>query len=457
MKRLIALAMQRRRLVIVLAALLSLGGLGVVSTLFRGTGVAAGTLDATPTLLQATLLAILAVVIFMGHLRSALLVTLHLLMALLAAVLAAALAFRGGAFPAGLGTLAGLTVAVGLVGDGAIVLVENSVRLLGDPFRRGRSRPALVLEAARQVSRPVLLGHAVLVLVFCGLVRLPIPGSQLFTPLAALVLMALGITLVETFTVLPALASWTLRPGPIFPAGRIPHPGDLIRRVYRPHLARALRHPGLVVGAATGFLGMAALVIPTLSTAPRIPSGALGQLVWRTPLVLGLIFGLLFLHFRRLQPVVLSVMAVPLAVAGGLFGLAFTGLELSLPAAVGLFALLGLAVPGSLVMIELFRDLAIEGKSRDEATRMGAELGLRPVLLIAATRVLALAPLLWASGADWRALRPLAVVVISGVGTATALTLTVLPVLYRWLGGSATRSDEASDQAIASSRPFPSG
>ena len=65
---------------------------------------------------------------------------------------------------------------------------------------------------------------------------------------------------------IPALASLILRPGPIFGGGRIPHPADLVRRVYRPQLHWALNHGWIVIGVALALLAVAALVAPTLGT-----------------------------------------------------------------------------------------------------------------------------------------------------------------------------------------------
>lgn len=434
MNRLIAWAVEHRRLVVGLAVLCSAGGLWAVGS--------AAAVDGTLILVQGALLVALVVLLFMGRLRSALLVALQLLVA----VLATFLVLRGLGIPLKLGTLAGLLFAVGLLGDGAIVLVENAVRLFADLRRRQRPPAAVVLEAASQVGRPVVFGQAVILVVFLALVPFPGPEGGMFTPLPVTVLVALGSALVLTLTVVPAVASWTSRPGPIFPRSRIPHPGDLVRRIYRPHLAWALRHPGWVVGGTVAFLGTTALVIPALSVAPGATSRMLGPLVWRAPVALVLMFGLLYFHYRDLRRVALSLIPVPLAVAGGLLGLQVSGLGLSPSASLGLYGLLGLSVPSGLVMMELFHDLELEGKNRDVATRMGAELGLRPVLMIAATTAAGLAPLLWASGPGLEPLRPLAVVAIPGVLISTLLTVMVLPVLYRSLEGSTGRRASDADE-----------
>jgi cobalt-zinc-cadmium resistance protein CzcA len=154
------------------------------------------------------------------------------------------------------------------------------------------------------------------------------------------------------------------------------------------------------------------------------------------PLALVLIFILLFLNFRRLRPVLLILVNIPLALVGGVIGLKISGLYLSVSASVGFIALFGIAILNGLVMVEFFSSLERKGLDRREAILRGGELRLRPVMMTAATTALGLLPMIWASGVGSEVQRPLAVVVVSGVVTSTLLTLIVLPVLYQWFGGS---------------------
>jgi cobalt-zinc-cadmium resistance protein CzcA len=164
---------------------------------------------------------------------------------------------------------------------------------------------------------------------------------------------------------------------------------------------------------------------------------AMARLRLMVPVVLVLIFILLYLNFRDTRPVFLILVNIPLALVGGVFGLKIFGLYLSVSASVGFIALFGIAVLNGLVMVEFFRNLEAEGRSRIEAVLEGAELRLRPVLMTAATTALGLVPMVWASGVGSEVQRPLAVVVVFGVTTSTLLTLMVLPVLYSWVGGRA--------------------
>jgi cobalt-zinc-cadmium resistance protein CzcA len=168
---------------------------------------------------------------------------------------------------------------------------------------------------------------------------------------------------------------------------------------------------------------------------------AMARLRLMVPVVLVLIFILLYLNFRATRPVFLILVNIPLALVGGVFGLKIFGLYLSVSASVGFIALFGIAVLNGLVMVEFFRNLEAEGKSRLDAVLEGAELRLRPVLMTAATTALGLVPMVWASGVGSEVQRPLAVVVVFGVVTSTLLTLMVLPVLYQRFGGDTVPQD----------------
>ena len=109
------------------------------------------------------------------------------------------------------------------------------------------------------------------------------------------------------------------------------------------------------------------------------------------------------------------------------------GLYLSVPASVGFIALFGVAVLNGVVKIAFINQLRREGMPLDEAVLTGMVLRLRPVLMTAAVAMIGLMPLLLADGPGSEIQRPLATVVIGGLFSSTALTLLVLPVLYRWI------------------------
>ena len=148
------------------------------------------------------------------------------------------------------------------------------------------------------------------------------------------------------------------------------------------------------------------------------------------PLSLGVIFLVLFSTFGSVRQALLVLSNIPFALVGGIFALWLTGEYLSVPASVGFIALLGIAVLNGVVLVSYFNQLYAEGLSLVECVTQGARRRLRPVLMTAAITAFGLIPLLFATGPGSEIQRPLAIVVIGGLITATALTLILLPILY---------------------------
>jgi cobalt-zinc-cadmium resistance protein CzcA len=155
------------------------------------------------------------------------------------------------------------------------------------------------------------------------------------------------------------------------------------------------------------------------------------RLMMVVPVAVVLIFLLLFSTFRSVTQAVLVLANVPLALIGGVLALAVSGEYMSVPASVGFIALMGIAVLNGVVMVSYFNQLRNRGLSLDQVVRMGSERRLRPVLMTASIAALGLVPLLFMTGPGSEIQKPLAVVVIGGLVTSTALTLFILPVLYR--------------------------
>jgi len=151
------------------------------------------------------------------------------------------------------------------------------------------------------------------------------------------------------------------------------------------------------------------------------------------PVALFLIFFLLFTTFGTVKDSFLVFTGVPLALTGGIVSLWLRGIPLSISAAVGFIALSGIAVLNGLVMISFIKQLRMEGKPVNEATREGAIVRLRPVLMTALVASLGFVPMAIATGTGAEVQRPLATVVIGGILSSTALTLLVLPALYTLL------------------------
>ena len=157
---------------------------------------------------------------------------------------------------------------------------------------------------------------------------------------------------------------------------------------------------------------------------------AAARLILVVPASLGFIFIILFSTFGSVRQALLVLSNIPFALVGGIVALWATGEYLSVPASVGFIALLGIAVLNGVVLVSYFNQLHAEGLSLLDSVTQGAKRRLRPVLMTAAITAFGLIPLLFATGPGSEIQRPLAIVVIGGLITATALTLILLPILY---------------------------
>ncbi len=161
---------------------------------------------------------------------------------------------------------------------------------------------------------------------------------------------------------------------------------------------------------------------------------AAARLMVVVPIALLLIFFLLFSTFRSVRQALLVLSNIPFAMIGGIFGLLISGEYLSVPASVGFIALLGIAVLNGVVMVTYFNQLLARGMSLAEVVVEGAKRRLRPVMMTASIAAFGLVPMLFASGPGSEVQRPLAIVVIGGLVSSTALTLVLLPILFRRFG-----------------------
>jgi cobalt-zinc-cadmium resistance protein CzcA len=158
------------------------------------------------------------------------------------------------------------------------------------------------------------------------------------------------------------------------------------------------------------------------------------------PVVLLLIFALLVVTFRNAKDALLVFTGVPLALTGGILALWIRGIPLSISAGVGFIALSGVAVLNGLVMITFINNLRKNGSPLDEAILQGSLTRLRPVLMTALVAALGFVPMALATGTGAEVQRPLATVVVGGILSSTALTLLVLPALYRMFHHASTRN-----------------
>jgi cobalt-zinc-cadmium resistance protein CzcA len=160
------------------------------------------------------------------------------------------------------------------------------------------------------------------------------------------------------------------------------------------------------------------------------------------PVSILIIFLLLFDAFKSFSSALVIIANVPFSVIGGILALWITGIYLSVSAAIGFIALFGQAVLNGVVMVTLFNQLRADGVPLEQAVREGAMTRLRTVLMTALLASLGLAPMALSTGIGSETQKPLAVVVIGGLVTATLLVLFVLPVLYS-LVTSRSRSGRA--------------
>jgi cobalt-zinc-cadmium resistance protein CzcA len=151
------------------------------------------------------------------------------------------------------------------------------------------------------------------------------------------------------------------------------------------------------------------------------------------PLVLALVFVLIFAAFGSLRQALVIYSGVPLAVTGGVFALVLRGLPFSISAGIGFIALSGVAVLNGVVLISYFNQLREQGRDVFESVREGSLTRLRPVLMTALVASLGFVPMAVATGSGAEVQRPLATVVIGGIISSTFLTLVLLPTLYEWL------------------------
>jgi len=157
---------------------------------------------------------------------------------------------------------------------------------------------------------------------------------------------------------------------------------------------------------------------------------AMARLAIIVPISILIIFLLLFDAFKSFASALVIIANIPFSVIGGILALYITGIYLSVSAAIGFIALFGQAVLNGVVMVTLFNHLRHEGKSLEAAVTDGALVRLRTVMMTALLASFGLLPMALSHGIGAETQKPLAVVVIGGLVTATLLVLFVLPVLY---------------------------
>ena len=174
------------------------------------------------------------------------------------------------------------------------------------------------------------------------------------------------------------------------------------------------------------------------------------------PVVLVMIFVLLYATYHRVLDAVRVFTGVPFAIVGGAISLWVRGMPFSISAAVGFIALSGVAVLGDMVLVSYVRQLLARGLPLRDAIQEAAITRLRPVLMTALVASLGFLPMAFSTGVGAEVQRPLATVVIGGVISSTLLTLLVLPAIYLVFGAvsaAKTAKEDESHEALQRSTP----
>jgi cobalt-zinc-cadmium resistance protein CzcA len=162
---------------------------------------------------------------------------------------------------------------------------------------------------------------------------------------------------------------------------------------------------------------------------------AMARLSVVVPAAIVLIFILLILAMGFVRDAVLVILNLPFALVGGIVAVIVFKMSLSVSAAVAFIVLLGIAVQNGVLLVAFFRQLMHEGMSINRAVRKGCAIRFRPLMMTALTSFIGHLPMLYATGSGAEIQKPLAVVVMGGLITSTALTLLILPVIFRWVEG----------------------
>ena len=219
----------------------------------RGRLVESAVGTVTTALAEAIVLVLILLVLFLGDIRAALTVALILPLAALVTFIL----MNQFDMSANLMSLGGLAIAIGMLVDAAVVVVENIVSHLAHQSKASRlPRLHLIYRAVREVSTPVTSGILIIIIVFLPLLTLQGLEGKLFVPVALTIVFALSGSLLLSLTVIPVLASYLL--------GKVSHQDPwLVRRllaVYRPVLEWSINHAKIVISIALGSMLLAALL-----------------------------------------------------------------------------------------------------------------------------------------------------------------------------------------------------
>lgn len=228
-------------------------------------------------LIEGVVLVIIVLFLFLGDVRSSLVVVASLILTPLITFMV----MNHYGLSANLMSLGGLAIATGLIVDGSVVVVENTFQRLAENKDKGVSRVRVVLDAATEVGTPVIFGVSIIILVFLPLMTLQGMEGKMFAPLAFTIAIALFVSLVLALTLTPVLCSYLL-------VGKDEHDTRLVALAKKPYLRLldwTLTNGKKTILVATGAFVGAILLLPFLGTAfiPEMKEGSIVPGINRVP------------------------------------------------------------------------------------------------------------------------------------------------------------------------------
>ncbi len=226
-------------------------------------------------LIEGIVLVVIILFLFLGDARSSLIVVGTLVLTPLITFIA----MNHFGISANLMSLGGLAIAIGLMVDGSVVVVENAFHRLG--HAHGESKIRVVLEAATEVGTPVLFGVGIIILVFLPLMTLEGMEGKMFAPLAMTIAIALFVSLVLSLTLSPVMCSYILKGG----SGEDTRFIQAIKKPYLRLLNAAISNEKKTIGVAITSFVVALAVLPLLGTSfiPEMREGSIVPNIIRAP------------------------------------------------------------------------------------------------------------------------------------------------------------------------------
>ena len=229
---------------------------------------------AVRALVEGSLLVAVILFLFLGEVRSALVVIVTLPLAMLIAFIGMGQA----GLSANLMSLAGLAIGIGMMVDGAVVMVENAFRIMAERLEHGEKvdRTSAVLAAAKEVANPIAFAIIIIIVVFLPLFSLEGLEGKMFKPMAFNIAFAMAGSLILSLTLIPVLASMILKPKVERDTWLVAR----IKRLYRPLLDKALARKKVVVVSAVVALVLSLALFPFLGK-EFMPQLQEGSIMWR--------------------------------------------------------------------------------------------------------------------------------------------------------------------------------